>query len=220
MPKATFDNLAEERKQKFIEAAFDEFIQNDYEGASISRMVKKLGFGKGSVYRYFEDKRDLYFYLKELAEKQKMVMVMPVLKAHSQDFFEMYRSLFVVGLQFMREYPRYSQFLYNLSQEMKSQELGDMMIEHKRMAMAAFETEIGQYQKEKVLRDDLPASLIAFMVVEASTAISEYILINHKETFEEALKSPGEKFDLSNIELETISDAVISMLKDGIAYKK
>ncbi|MCI4671390.1 MAG: TetR/AcrR family transcriptional regulator [Bacteroidia bacterium] len=219
MPTETFENLPEERKKRFIEAAFDEFILNDYEGASISRMVKKLGFGKGSVYRYFEDKKDLYFYLKGIAEGQKMEMVMPLLRDHSKDFFEMYRSLFKAGLEFMRQEPRYSQFLYNMSRETRSKELGDIMLESKRMAIEAFEKEIRRYQEDKVIRNDISSFLIALMVVEASNVISEYILVKYKDAFDASLKNPGERFMLGDIELDEISNAVSRMLEEGIAYK-
>lgn len=219
MPTETFENLPEERKNKFIDAAFEEFIQNDYEGASISRMVKKLGFGKGSVYRYFEDKRDLYFYLKELAEKRKMEMVMPVMRDHSRDFFEMYKALYRVGLEFMRAEPRYSQFLYNLSKEMGKKEFGEMIQQHKKMAVDAFEKEILQYQQEKIIRDDLPASMIAFFVVEASNVVSAYILLNYKESFEKAILEPEHKFELPDKEIEEVSAAVVLMMKEGIAFQ-
>ncbi|MEL6132283.1 MAG: TetR/AcrR family transcriptional regulator, partial [Bacteroidota bacterium] len=123
MPTQTFQHLEKERRERFIEVAFDEFLQHNYEAASVTQIVKRLGIGKGSAYRYFENKRELYFYLKSLAEQAKMAYVQPLLDAVGTDFFEMYRSLFKAGLRFMREQPRYSHFLYNVSQERNSAEL-------------------------------------------------------------------------------------------------
>mgnify|MGYP001367152296 CR=1 FL=1 len=60
MPKSTFLNLRPEKRADFTDAALFEFALNDYQNASITNMVKVLGIAKGSVYQYFENKKDLY----------------------------------------------------------------------------------------------------------------------------------------------------------------
>ncbi|MEO0896574.1 MAG: TetR/AcrR family transcriptional regulator [Bacteroidota bacterium] len=219
MPTETFENLDKDRKQRFIEAAFDEFISHDYDGASISRMVKKLGFGKGSVYRYFKDKKDLYFYLKELAEQKKMERIMPILTDQSQDFFDMYRGLFLEGIRFMKEEPRHSQFLYNLSQERQLDEIGDILVENKKMAREAFAQQITAYQEQRILRGDLPAELLAAMVVEASSIVSNYFLEKYDEEYKESLQKPGKTFPIREEEMHEVVDGVLNMLRDGIGHK-
>ena len=67
MPKQTFFNLAESKRDAFLELAIDEFAKNDYKNASISRIVEKAGIAKGSFYQYFENKADLYLYLIQLS---------------------------------------------------------------------------------------------------------------------------------------------------------
>ena len=75
MPKETFHNLPEEKKGQFINAALEEFAGNNFDTASVTRIVKKLGIAKGSVYQYFEDKLELWLYLKEYCEGVKMSYV-------------------------------------------------------------------------------------------------------------------------------------------------
>lgn len=43
-----------------IDAAISEFAKNGYAGASISRIAKKAGFVKSSLYSHFESKSDLF----------------------------------------------------------------------------------------------------------------------------------------------------------------
>ncbi len=43
--------------------ALEEFSSNDYESASVSRIVARARIAKGSIYQYFEDKRDFYLHL-------------------------------------------------------------------------------------------------------------------------------------------------------------
>jgi AcrR family transcriptional regulator len=63
MPKQTFLNLPEAKRKRLVSIAIEEFAGNDYESASVSRIVARVGIAKGSIYQYFEDKRDLYLHL-------------------------------------------------------------------------------------------------------------------------------------------------------------
>ena len=59
----TFERLSESKRHAFLEAAYREFALKGYEAASITNLVKDLGIAKGSVYQYFDDKKDLYEHL-------------------------------------------------------------------------------------------------------------------------------------------------------------
>ena len=59
MPKITFFNLPDEKRQLILDIAIDEFAENDFANVSISRIVARAGIAKGSFYQYFEDKDDL-----------------------------------------------------------------------------------------------------------------------------------------------------------------
>lgn len=63
MPKVTFFNLAEEKRNNLIEALQKEFSRVPLYEASISNIIKSANIPRGSFYQYFEDKEDAYFYL-------------------------------------------------------------------------------------------------------------------------------------------------------------
>jgi AcrR family transcriptional regulator len=87
MPKLTFYNLKDEKKQKLIEAAQTEFSSIPFYNVSIANIVKTAGIPRGSFYQYFEDKEDLYlFLLNELATKQKEEFAF-ILKRNNGDLF-------------------------------------------------------------------------------------------------------------------------------------
>ena len=65
MHSDTFLRLNDEKKKKLITASFKEFSLNNFNDASINRIIKEAGISRGSFYMYFEDKKDLYFYLLE-----------------------------------------------------------------------------------------------------------------------------------------------------------
>ena len=58
-----FQNLDEEKKQRIIKAAIEEFVENGYIGASTNNIVKNAEISKGSLFNYFDNKEKLFIYL-------------------------------------------------------------------------------------------------------------------------------------------------------------
>ena len=92
MPSDTFLRLNEDKKKKLLDASFKEFSLNNFNDASINRIIKEAGISRGSFYMYFEDKKDLYFYLLEqygeiLADNMKKD-----LNKNKGDLFKMFQD--------------------------------------------------------------------------------------------------------------------------------
>lgn len=61
MPKATFLNLPEEKKNLITEILIKHFATKPYHLVDISDVAKECKIAKGSMYQYFENKKDMYF---------------------------------------------------------------------------------------------------------------------------------------------------------------
>lgn len=59
----TFKNIPKEKRQQIIDVAIDEFGTYGYELASTNRIVKTLKVSKGSLFKYFPTKLEMYEYL-------------------------------------------------------------------------------------------------------------------------------------------------------------
>jgi AcrR family transcriptional regulator len=75
MPSGTFCNLSSEKRERIIQKCYVEFSQNSFREASVSKIVSDLGIAKGSIYKYFNDKQDLYFYLIDRAAEAKLTSI-------------------------------------------------------------------------------------------------------------------------------------------------
>lgn len=94
MPKETFFNLSQEKRNKITELALEEFALHDYRTASLSRIVEKAGISKGSMYQYFDDKKELYLYLVKLAADIKFKTIdRHISSSEVSDFFERYKLI-------------------------------------------------------------------------------------------------------------------------------
>ncbi len=62
-----FDKLKDEKKENIIRISMKEFAEYGYELASTNRIVSALGISKGSLFKYFDSKLQLYKYLVDYA---------------------------------------------------------------------------------------------------------------------------------------------------------
>ena len=107
MPKQTFCNLPEDKREKIVSAAVDEFIEYGLENASTNRIVENSGISKGSFYQYFEDKQDVFKHLMALLEQEKMEYFRDKHPpSMNLDTFEYFRWMIKVGMEFNTVNPR------------------------------------------------------------------------------------------------------------------
>lgn len=66
MPTNQFLNLGAEKQNNIIQVSIAEFAQNGFVNASTNRIVKECSISKGSLFKYFEGKEDLYFYVLDI----------------------------------------------------------------------------------------------------------------------------------------------------------
>lgn len=112
MPKQTFFNLPEEKRERIIEAALEEFSDNDYQSVSISRLVQAAEIAKGSFYQYFQDKADLYHYLLTLMSEKKQELLRVAPPDPEMSIFAYLRWLAQASVAFELKNPRLSRIGY------------------------------------------------------------------------------------------------------------
>ena len=113
MPKDTFNNLPEEKRRQILDIAIKEFAAHPYNVASISEIVRKAGIAKGSIYQYFENKKELYRYLVKLSsdEKLKLIKDLPA-PDHSSGLFGYMRWQFLSEVYFEIHHPDMAQIAF------------------------------------------------------------------------------------------------------------
>ena len=63
MPTSTFFRLPEEKRQRLLDAAWEEFSRTSFSDASINQIIHNAHIPRGSFYQYFTDKKELFWYL-------------------------------------------------------------------------------------------------------------------------------------------------------------
>jgi AcrR family transcriptional regulator len=220
MPKPTFEKLSNHKRETFIKGFLTEFAANNYDKASVSIVVKKLNIAKGSVYQYFDNKLDLYLYLKSLCEMKKMQYVLGIQRANYATFWEYYRTQYEAGIQFDLEHPLESQFLYRMGEKESSEVLQELMKEWKQKAIQAYIGIIQTEIDEGNFRKDISAEAMTYFLVSVSMGIGDVLRDRYDIDFDGNIKEGKPVFALDKSTLMEAVDEQIVLLKGALNLKK
>ena len=177
MPKETFFNLPEEKRELLIQLAIEEFLVFRYEGFSISRFVEKAGIAKGSFYQYFTGKEDLYRFIIELAGQRKLRYITALThELEALPFFDLLKAIYMGSYDFLKaEYQLAAivdRFLKSSDSQFKEKILGDSLEKSNLFVEAMLKTAIEQGELQPQM--DIPYT--AFIITSFSVALSDYAL--------------------------------------------
>lgn len=182
IPTQTFFNLDEDKKERILQAAVDEFAVNSYEHAKLSNIIRNANIPRGSLYQYFEDKFDLINYIFEIV-KQKKIDYMKDLLANPEDkpFLVLFRELFTAGANFAMENPKYVQVVTNeLSSSSKVFER--ILKDGIQLANEYYVSYIKADQAKGRIREDIDPAVFASMVTDLTMNVTiEKLVPGQKE---------------------------------------
>jgi AcrR family transcriptional regulator len=210
MPKQTFLNLPEEKRKAFIGIALDEFANNDYHTASVSKIVAKAGIAKGSVYQYFEDKQDLFMYLLDFANQEMMGVIQQTPPPHPDaDFFETLRWQMSVAVQASLKYPIHSK----LARRAYTSPLpfrDEILEKAKKLREEHFQALVARAQAAGHLDPKLDPAVVSFMVQGLMSELGTFLQSKFGKRKGDWVTRP---------EVAEVFDQVIQILKGGLESK-
>jgi AcrR family transcriptional regulator len=207
MPKTTFFNLPEEKREKIMEAAIDEFALYSYQKGSINRVVERAEIAKGSFYQYFEDKKDLFKYILEKSGEEKMVYLTHILvDLDKLDFLHTLRELYIGGIRFAKEHPKLAAIADRFMKDTDQQLLEEMFGDSKGKSQMVYQGLLLKGIERGEIDPNIDVEVVAMLIASMSLSISEYFL---KE------KNTG---DL--MEMMTALDKMLYVIEHGIKVKK
>lgn len=88
MPAKLFFELDHDKQARIIDSGISEFSNFGYENSSTNRIVNKSGISKGSLFKYFPNKEDLYFYILDRVTAELIGSLEKELPALSSELFQ------------------------------------------------------------------------------------------------------------------------------------
>lgn len=212
LPNKTFFNLPQERQEEIIRVSIREFANHDFDSASLNRIINNLEVAKGSFYRYFDNKTDLYIFLIDYTIKKQLDYITDFeAEEEHLDSIAIAKKLVLHVLQFGFMYYNYANFLFHAckSEQFKS---------YLPMRRKEFIDIVDVFQNKKMIRKDLNKSILIFYIFRNMTLLRDFII--EKLNIPEAEFSKGyityKKHEKS---ISEITEKYCDLLLNGIKQK-
>lgn len=116
-----FEKIADEKRDRIIEAALNEFSSKGYNAANINVIAKNAGISIGSMYQYFESKENLFLAIMDIAFGVIDQFLASIDTLEGDIFMKMDRIL-----SYVQKYSREYRLLNRMYLEATTQGLADM----------------------------------------------------------------------------------------------
>ena len=213
MPKETFFNLQDKKREVIENAAIDEFAQHGYDNASINRIVSAAGIAKGSFYQYFEDKKDVFIHLINTTAQKKIKYISPILTSGAQlSFFEMIREMWISGLRFANDNIKLAKIANEVFKNQHRGLYSEILSSNEPLAIDFYKQMIETAIKKGELRDDIDIEYVSYTITALSISSVEYYFA----------KIRNENMHFTSLDddmLDTV-ELFLDLMKNGIAKRK
>ena len=92
MPTKTFYRLRDEKQEAVLLAAIHEFVKNGFARAKTSEIAHNAGISKGSVFQYFENKRELFVHCAKWGLEEFMKKLDDQINIGDMDIYEYFQN--------------------------------------------------------------------------------------------------------------------------------
>lgn len=213
MPKETFFNLNEEKQEKVIRSAVSEFVKHGFEKANIGVIAKNAGVAKGSIYQYFENKKELFMYAVQWSTN--LFLRKYGLKAvpNDMDIFDFMLESAKPMLKQLKEERELTIFMQDVIlgkyNSVGDESLSAVMKTGDEYALRL----IREGKKNGSIRKDIDDHILSMFLTGASMKIKEAILYK-------ARNDGNNMNDLGYDKYENEYKAMMELLKNGMGEKK
>lgn len=198
MPKETFFNLPEEKRQKIYEAALEEFSHHPFKQASINRVVDQSGIAKGSFYQYFQDKKDLYRFLVDEIFQKKIQYLTPAMKnPQSVDCFSLIADLFRSGVRFARDNPKLARVAQHLTSKSEKDTYQEIMGQKMGEGLSIYRNILEQGMERGEIRTGINLDMAAYVLYLWNSGLADgFTELFHEGDDEQLMKRVEDMIDL------------------------
>ncbi len=211
MPKDTFYNLPFEKQEKVMRSAISEFINQGFEKANVGAIAKNAGVAKGSMYQYFENKRELFLFsvrwsMEFLVKKYDKYITLKDKELSVFDFFYQNAKDMWLQMRDERELVIFIQDVFLGKYNSLSDESMTYMI---KLSDEYLLNLIKAGKSNGSIRKDIDDNILSLFITGVSFKIKEYLMKKARNLGEDIV---DEDFEVYEKEIK----AMIELLKNGM----
>ncbi|MGE5631871.1 MAG: TetR/AcrR family transcriptional regulator [Caulobacteraceae bacterium] len=212
MPKDTFFNLSAEKQEKIVRAAISEFLKHGFEKGNVGDIAKSAGVAKGSMYQYFENKKELFIYSVRWAMDLFMNKYSKYTIPKDTDIFDYFYQSSKQILVMLREEKESAIFLQDVFLRKYSSMTDESTVVMMKAADEYVLKLIREGKNNGSIRKDIDDNILSMFLTGASMKIKEYILNKARNAGTDIVDEGFEMYD-SDIK------GMLELLKNGMGEK-
>jgi AcrR family transcriptional regulator len=213
---STFTNLPTDRQETVVMAAAEEFALKDYESASLSEIIKRIGIAKGSFYRYFDSKLSLYRYVLNYGVQLRLQHEGSFLGKPVEDFFDLLVTNFQAKLAFDLQHPLFGALSYKVLQE-QHEEVRATQQELKKQILDVLNDMLKEQQRRGVVRKDIDREMMAYSIFQLQAGMYDYLAYRYGIDIAANIRERKPILELGDKKILKVAREIAEMLKHGIA---
>ncbi|MDO0822718.1 TetR/AcrR family transcriptional regulator [Desulfosporosinus nitroreducens] len=109
-------SLKPEKRERIINAALKEFVRNGFEKASTNEIIKEAEISKGSLFNYFNSKKELYLFLLDYVV-EVIDKIYAEVDWNETELFKRMKEIGLIKLKIMKKFPQAFNFLKTAANE-------------------------------------------------------------------------------------------------------
>lgn len=161
--KDTFDKTTEDRRQKVLDVAIDEFAANGYNATSINDIAKKANISIGAMYSYFASKEDLFLTIVNNAYEM-MDLILKEVEKNSGDIFDVVERMVVAARTVGQSYPKLNQIYLDITTQALSAMSTRLSGKLERITPGLLAQFLGQGKAKGIIRQDLDERVTSYCI--------------------------------------------------------
>jgi AcrR family transcriptional regulator len=197
MPKDTFFNLNEEKQENIMRTAINEFSNHGFEKGNIGEIAKSAGVAKGSMYQYFENKKELFLYsvqwsIELFMKKYHKYLVFTDKEINFFDYLYETSKALIIQMRDERELVIFIQDVFLGKYKNLTDESMEYMTKVSDEYMLQY---IRQGKENGYIRKDIDDKLLCIFAIGVSYKFKEYIMNKARILGEDIIDEPFEAYE-------------------------
>jgi AcrR family transcriptional regulator len=175
MPKIVDDQMREATRRRIIREAASEFARLGFDAANINTIAEQAGIGKGTIYLYFENKRDLFLSMLRFIAQEHIAAIrstLAITESLPKRLEQLFRAFVRLAFEESDSFNVYMSALYGVNRAFKD-EATRLMRDY--IAIIALMLEEGQANGE-LHCDDIEATALMVLSLTESYVLSARVL--------------------------------------------
>ena len=159
--KEAFNKVSEEKRNKILDAAIVEFAEHGFDSANINNIAQSSGISVGSMYKYFDNKEDLFLTIIHYGVETLKTILSEIIQGEENLDIRIEKIIKVIQIN-SREKVHLTRLYNEMATESRSNLVWKIVSDMENATAGLYTSYIKEAQEKGQVRMEINANLFAF----------------------------------------------------------